>query len=247
MQQTVIIKELLYYLGKTIDFFLPFHCILCSSLTNRQQEICEPCYRELPWIAQHCERCASPLTTNAFSCGHCLNRKLYYDCTHALFQYQKPISSLLLALKFKHTLSHARILGELLAESIQKRAKPTPDFLVPVPLHPKRIQERGFNQALELGRPVSKMLRIPILFEGIERINPTSAQSSLPAKNRKANVKRAFAVQRNFKGARIAVLDDIVTTGDTVNEFCRILKQNDASSIEIWCIARSILRFDDER
>lgn len=113
-----------------------------------------------------------------------------------------------------------------------------PDLIIPIPLHTSRLRQRGFNQALEIARPISKKLNIPIDTQGICRTKATVAQSSLPAKLRRQNIRQAFTSNRRFDGLKIALLDDVVTTGHTVEECSQLLKQQGAQEIDIWCVAR---------
>ncbi len=149
---------------------------------------------------------------------------------------------MILNLKFKKKLAYARILGELLAEKIRQdwyRSKPLPDLILPIPLYEQRLQERGFNQALELARPLASLLHLPVDTKAAKRIKNTSAQMNLAANQRQSNVKNAFMITSSLRGKKIAVLDDVVTTGSTVTEFSRCLLQHGAQTVEIWCCARA--------
>lgn len=117
--------------------------------------------------------------------------------------------------------------------------QPLPDLIIPIPLHSQRLHERGFNQALEIARPIAKNLAIPIDYQGIKRIKHTLAQSGLSAKARKQNISQAFAAFRDYSGLSIAVIDDVVTTSHTMMEFCRVLKNQGAAHITVWCCARN--------
>jgi ComF family protein len=156
--------------------------------------------------------------------------------------YQPPVTRLIRQLKFSHQLLYARILGELLAEKIRSewyQKKSLPTVIIPIPLHPKRLQTRGFNQALEIARPIAKQLRIPIQTRGISRIKPTLAQATLSQDQRRNNISQAFALSHSVKHQNVAVVDDVVTTGSTLQEFCRLLKKNGAARIDVWCCARA--------
>lgn len=146
-------------------------------------------------------------------------------------------------LKFNHALLNARILGELLAEKIHLwyQQQPLPEFIIPMPLHTKRLKERGFNQALEIARPISSSLGIPIDKTSCQRIKHTFAQATLHADQRQANIKKAFKVTSDLANKHIAVLDDVITTGNTITEFCRTLKKAGAGKIDVWCCARALL------
>ena len=143
-------------------------------------------------------------------------------------------------LKIQHHLYQARALGTLLASRVPiwYANHPLPDLILPVPLHPLRIRERGFNQAVEIARPAARQFGLPLDLRGIRRIKHTAAQSGLNADERSLNLAQAFAATRNYTGLSIAVLDDVVTTGQTMHALCQLLKEHGAQRIEVWCCAR---------
>jgi ComF family protein len=201
--------------------------------------------RELPVLKPGCLSCANVLSLeNSHSfCGECLQKKPPFDITHGLFHYQPPIPKLILDLKFHHALTHARLFGELLAEKIiqewyQENAFPT--AIIPMPLHVSRLKERGFNQALEIARPIAKALNIPLTIHDVVRIRPTLPQATLSADSRKQNVKNAFLIKKSLENQHVAVVDDVITTGNTIREFCRALKKAGAGKISVWCCARRV-------
>jgi ComF family protein len=158
-----------------------------------------------------------------------------------LFPYVTPVIELIIRLKFQRQLSHAQAFGELMCRAISTNwyvHKPLPELIIPVPLHRQRLRERGFNQALEIARPIAKTLAIPVDITGIRRIRDTRAQSGLPAARRKDNIAHAFAAEREYHGSHIAILDDVITTGYTIRELSKELKSRGASRIDIWCCAR---------
>jgi ComF family protein len=142
-------------------------------------------------------------------------------------------------LKFNGRLSHARLLGELLADALAARGSPWPDCIVPVPLHPLRLRERGFNQSLELARAAAHRLRIPLKVEGLKRIRYTTPQTRLDTQARQTNPLGAFMLNHSLRGSRIALIDDVMTTASTVSECARILRTGGVADIEIWIIARA--------
>jgi len=232
-----------HYLKKLSQWWLPHTCILCGNLTHSLQDLCSACKLDLPILTQSCQRCANVLTTNinGLICGQCIHQPPPFDYTHSLFLYQPPVTHLIRQLKFSQKLLHARLLGELLAEKICSewyQNKSLPTVIIPIPLHPKRLQTRGFNQALEIARPIAKQLKLPIITRGFSRIKPTLAQATLPSTERRKNIRQAFAINYKVENQAIAVIDDIVTTGNTIREFCSLLKKNGAARIDVWCCAR---------
>ena len=224
---------------------LPASCVLCAVPTQRALSLCQACEKELPWLKAVCMRCALPLagtyTGDDMLCGHCIQQSVPFAATTALFYYQKPIDSFITALKFNQQLLYARLLGELLAQRLSQRSLDTqwPDSLIPMPLHPKRLRERGFNQALEIARPIAKKFKLPLDIQHCQRIRFTPFQSALPAAERHRNVKNAFQVSPHFKAKYVVIIDDVVTTGHTVTELAYALRRVGVERIEVWCIART--------
>lgn len=225
-------------------WFLPKQCIFCGISLQQDLAICVPCFKDLPILPHHCQVCARFMPTAIqidSPCGACIRRKPIYQKIYALFPYEPPVIHLIIKLKFSQKLSYAQTFGELLAERVLKdwyANSPLPDLILPMPLHANRLRERGFNQAVEIAKPVAKYLNIPLDLTGILRIKATIAQTGLKAKERKSNLHQAFIANRDYHGLKIAVIDDVVTTGSTIESMCKTLKQNGAETIDIWTIAR---------
>lgn len=236
------LKKLDYF--KTIGhWLLPYSCILCNNKSARSQDICENCLDDLPFLTFTCHRCAKPLLQNNpnLICSDCLSQPPPFNRTFALFYYQPPITKLIMNLKFGQSLVNARILGELLAEKIQfnwYKGKPLPEVLIPIPLHHQRLKERGFNQAVEIARPVAKKLDLPIELFICQRIKNTAPQARLPAHQREQNIQDAFRVLGKLDFQHVAILDDVMTTGFTVKQFSSILRRGGIKQIDVWCCAR---------
>lgn len=132
------------------------------------------------------------------------------------------------------------MLGKLLADALATRHSDSlPQAIIPVPLHHKRQRDRGFNQALEIARPVARALKIPLNFKSCHRIRSTMAQSTLNAEKRRANIRGAFKIKEKLNIRHVAIIDDVITTGQTVNELSRMLRQHGVNNIEVWSIARA--------
>lgn len=223
-------------------FLYPNVCLHCNDTGEDGLDLCRRCYQGLPWIAHACKRCALPLPMNSSSvCGACSNRTLYFDHAFAPFQFEQFVREAVYQFKFNNRLNYGKLLAQLLGRYIQKQNLAIPDVLIPVPLHGKRIRRRGFNQALEIARVLNKQINSSISVKDIQRVRETRAQMGLPAKHRHANVKDAFMLQASkspFKGQHVTVVDDVMTTGNTVNEIAKCIKNAGAERIEVWCIAR---------
>jgi ComF family protein len=207
-------------------------CLLCGAETAPEL-LCPACIAELPALPDSCPRCALPSPAGAV-CGSCLNHPPHFDATLALWRYEFPCDRLVQALKYRGRLA----LAGFFARSLASRPMPEVDLVVPMPLHPKRLAERGFNQALEIARH----LRRPIEPRGVLRVKHTPPQTELPYEERAKNVRGAFLCKLDLTGARVAVLDDVMTTGATLNELARALKRAGATRVENFVIARTVSR-----
>lgn len=220
----------------------PARCALCGASGLTRLEICRGCRDDLPWQRRACERCGERLPgadgAAAPVCGRCRRRPPPFDRTRAAFGYEAPVSHLLRELKFRGRLANGRLLGELMAEALAAHPEPRPDLLVPVPLHPARQRRRGFNQAVELARPLAVRLGIPLGASLCRRVRNTAPQSELGARQRHGNVRRAFAVTAHAP-SHVAIVDDVMTSASTVGALATVLRRSGARRIEIWVCARA--------
>jgi ComF family protein len=235
-------QTIFHYLKKPAHGLLPFTCILCHGRSSQTLDLCCACQSELPILPQSCPRCAKIFSSTTLTCGTCLQNPPVFAATYALFSYLPPITKLLMEIKFHQLLVNARLMGELLASAIQQHwyiGQSLPDKIIPVPLHPQRLRERGFNQAVEIGRPIQKKTGIFLDINSCFRIKHTAAQATLKAEKRVDNLKNAFAINQDLTGQHIAILDDVITTGHTVTELSKTLKKAGAKRIDIWACARA--------
>ncbi|MDQ5910401.1 MAG: 2 protein [Pseudomonadota bacterium] len=228
------------WLKRFHDMLLPPTCLLCGAAGYNGRDLCTGCAADLPRNISACSHCALPMSSDSSSrCASCRTQSPLYDRTFAPFRYRPPLDFLIRRLKFNGRLSHARLLGDLFADALAERGGPWPDGVIPVPLHPRRLRERGFNQALELARPAARRLQIPLLTDGLRRVRYTTPQTRLDARARQINPLGAFALGESLSGARIALLDDVMTTSSTVGECARVLRAGGAADIEIWIVGRA--------
>ena len=202
-----------------------------------------PAIAELPVLGRCCALCAATLSDLASPdtvCGHCLAHPPAYDRVFAAFPYTPPISDLICDLKFGKRLHCARLLAALLAARATAQSDLSlPDCLIPIPLHYTRLQQRGFNQSLEIARGLSRRLKLRLDAHCLKRIRASVPQTALPAKQRQQNPKGAFALHHAPR-ARFAVLvDDVMTTGATINEAARVLKKAGVERVEVWIAGRT--------
>lgn len=245
---SICIKAMLkQFLTHVAHWLFPATCLLCNAHSDCEQDLCKACAADLPRLQNTCLQCALPLAVHAavtqLKCGNCLRFAPYYDTTIALWNYQEPVAQLVTHLKFHHQLKYARLLGELLTEELlvrQQQGYVLPEVIIPVPLHVSRLRERGFNQSLEIARFIAKRLQLDIDISSCQRQRATLAQSTIPAAQRKKNMHNAFAVVRPVAAKHVSIIDDVVTTGHTVNEMSKQLRKAGVQRIDIWCCARTI-------
>ena len=228
------------WLGALERLILPPTCLLCGAAGAARLDLCAGCLRDLPRNFSACPRCATPLPLAGIgACVRCRAQPLAFDRAFVPFRYQPPVDVLITRLKFGGRLACARLLGELFVAALAERGNPPPDCIVPVPLHPRRLRERGFNQSLELARAAAHRFGIPLWINGLRRVRHTVPQTQLNARQRQTNPLGAFALNGPLTGTRIALMDDVVTTGSTINECARVLRAGGAADIEIWAIGRA--------
>lgn len=220
---------------KTLPRLLATPCYLCAGLAAQDTGLCAGCHAELPWIGCACLRCGEALPTNTV-CGRCLRQPPAFDSVLAPLYFKDPISRMIHAFKFQGDLTTGRLLAGLLANAINN-AKP--DILLPVPLHPRRLRQRGFNQSLEIARHLGRVHQIPVMPKLLRRIRNTPPQHTQTAAHRRMNIRGAFRVTEELAGAHIAVVDDVLTTGHTAAEIAQVLKRTGAKQVDIWVVARA--------
>ncbi|MFN2334361.1 MAG: ComF family protein [Wenzhouxiangellaceae bacterium] len=215
-------------------------CLVCGRSSDRSQDCCSGCHAELPAVAGHCQRCALILPRTVALCGGCTSRPPAFDLAHAAFAYLAPVAGLVQRFKFGQDLVAGRVLAELMAEQLTGQQACRPDLLIPVPLNWRRQFRRGFNQSELLCRDLSRHFGWLPWLDALQRTRATAAQSELPAGKRSGNVRGAFTVRRLPVGVRhVALIDDVMTTGATLGECARVLKNAGVRRVDAWVIARA--------
>lgn len=219
----------------------PPRCVLCQQPGVRNLDICQQCYQSLPFIEYACSQCALPFQNASDAghvCGRCLKQSSRFDKSLSLMRYEGAAVQLVTRYKFHDRLAYSRLLAELFLERLIIYEKP--QCLIAVPLHVKRLRERGFNQSHELGKMLRAKLGVPLVSDVVERIRETRQQTGLDAKQRRQNIRGAFAVVAPIECQHVALIDDVVTTGSTVNELARVLKKSGVQTVSVWSIARAV-------
>lgn len=223
---------------EALDALLPSHCLLCGARGQGHLSLCVDCAAELPRNKVCCARCALPLAAPAPMCGRCIKRAPPWDAAWVPFRYEWPLGQLETRFKFGGDLAAGRTLSLAWIESAHPAE--LPDAIVPVPLHHSRLRRRGYNQALELAKPLAKALGIPVLRNALQRTRSTVAQTDLTAIQRRRNVRGAFGVRDDAAlPEHVAVLDDVFTTGATLGECARVLKRAGVARVDGWALARA--------
>lgn len=223
------------------SWLFPVDCLYCGGKVVGQLALCNFCQQSLRRNNSACTRCAEPLADSQFQilCGKCLKKAPEYDQVLSPYLYQPPISTLITRFKYHADLGAGYILGKLLADYLQDQQAPLPECIVPVPLHSSRLRQRGFNQSLELSRVLGKHLAVPVLQGACVRHRQTDSQSGLNEKQRKQNIRGAFSTSATLPYQHVAIVDDVMTTGNTANELAKILRKAGAETIQVWSVCRA--------
>lgn len=230
------------WLNRAHFLLYPPTCLLCGARGRTRLDLCNGCLAALPAVVNPCRGCGAPLPSGAGEiCGRCQRRPTRFDSIVVPFHYAHPMDWLVQRLKFQGRLAHARLLGELLARAVTASGLQAPALVLPVPLHSARLRERGFNQAEEIARHVARRLHLSLGSRCLGRHKATAAQMGLPASQRRANVRGAFVINapERIAGCHVALVDDVVTTGSTVDELARALKRSGAARVDVWACARA--------
>jgi ComF family protein len=221
---------------QALSRLLPQDCAVCGQASG-ERLLCAACEADLPHLAGPlCPVCALPAPEGA-ACGACQASPPHFDASIAAFRYAFPVEHLVQGLKYRHRLPLA---GWLAGALIPRIGSARVDCILPLPLSAQRMKERGFNQAQEIARPLARQLGLPLISDACVRVRDGAPQASLPWKERQASIRHAFECRIDLTGKTIAVVDDVMTTGATLNEFARTLKRHGAARIENWVVARTL-------
>nr|WP_175229409.1 ComF family protein [Paraburkholderia humisilvae] len=230
-----------------VQCLLPNLCALCGNMSHNT--LCDGCDAAYWNEARlRCAICAFPLTGSSrragaarYQCAACRAEPPPFDATFALADYRAPLDALALGLKFRARLMLAREFATRLAALAADAPDltPLPDIIAPVPLASGRLVERGYNQAWEIARPFAKALRVPADATLIRRVVETAPQSTLDLNARRQNVGRAFAVTKPLHGLHVALVDDVMTTGATLEALARTLKAAGARRVTNFVVLRT--------
>lgn len=223
-------------LAAALPWLFALRCVVCGGSGGSGRDLCAACHAGLPWQGHACLRCALPLP-QAGVCGSCLQHPPPLDETRATFDYAFPLDRLLPRLKFHGDFAAGRVLAQAMAERCA--LLPRPEAIVPIPLHRARLRQRGYDQALELAKPLAHALQLPLLANALQRRKTTTAQSRLDAAARQRNLRDAFVVARSEAlPAHVVLVDDVMTTGATLHAAARALHKAGVQRVDAWVCAR---------
>lgn len=231
-----------------LNLLFPSHCLLCGTANNLCSglSLCEACSGDLQHNNHTCSLCAAPLTTTEQSltddvCARCTQKTPVYDQLWAAFCYAQPLEWMIQQLKFSARLNFAPLLSTLMSYELPSDfyTQTPPDAIIPMPLHPRRLKQRGFNQSLLLAKPLAKQLRLPIDTESCKRTVNTEHQTGKNASQRQKNIKGAFTFENKNNYQHVVIFDDVVTTGSTVSELSKTIKRAGVNRVDVWCLARA--------
>ena len=214
-------------------------CLVCAESGHAGLDLCVDCRAALPWNHQACRQCGLPLPDDGSDCGRCREATPPYTRTQSALRYAFPIDRLLPRFKFHGDLAAGAVLATLMHWALDPAD--FPQLLIPVPLHPARLRQRGYDQALELTKALSRECRLPLCGNRLRRVRATEPQTELGAEARQRNVRRAFGLRAGPPlPAHVALVDDVMTTGATVSECAETLLDAGVDRVDIWTIARAL-------
>jgi ComF family protein len=225
-------------IARLLGALWPPRCMACGERGEGARDLCPDCADALPWLGTACPSCALPLPTPAAACGGCLQAPPPLARVHAAFVYARPLDRLLPRLKFHGDLTAGRLLSQLMAQACA--GAPRPDAIVPIPLLAARLRRRGYDQALELARPLARQFGLPLRGELLRRRKATAPQSEqASATDRQRNLRDAFHVPAGMAlPAHVALVDDVMTTGATLHAAAKALRRAGVQRVDAWVCAR---------
>lgn len=243
-----------------LAFLFPPACVLCGEALSVvyqhrphvqpaiAQRLCEGCYTDLSFNRYACSRCAIPLPADYAAkspqhsvCADCLQQSPPFHHSLSAFVYGQPLEWMIRQFKFNAQLMYVPLFAELWLDYLRRQPdlEPWPDVLLPMPLHPARLRQRGFNQSGLLAGYLSKALQIPLNTQDCRRIRDTPHQTGKSARQRRRNIKGAFQFVNQHAYRHLAIVDDVVTTGSSVSELARQLKRAGVARVDVWSLARA--------
>ena len=227
-------------LAQLKNWLFPDTCYSCAEeLQQESSSFCTDCLASLPYLDEACHRCGEPLFHGDSACGKCISRQPTFDQCFCPFIYEDPIKKKIQELKFSDYPKNLAMIADLFLQELDAKKIAIPEAVISVPMHPKKLRGRGFNQSYELAKAIAKRLDIPLLYDHIQKSKDTPKQTSQTFKQRRKNLFKSFRAVKKIEHQHVAIVDDVVTTGATAEEISKILKKNGVDYIQVWGIART--------
>lgn len=232
----------MYNMMNLFHSVFPAECLLCGlkfhQISVPDEYFCRRCRPTLPYITTACRVCAAVITRTGV-CGRCLSSPPYFDASLSVFEFAQPISEIIHKFKYRQQFHLGKILSVELGRTILSLDEPLPEMIIPVPLHKKRLRQRGYNQSAMIARHLSKILKIPHKNNYLSRKKYSPPQIQLSAAQRRRAVSNAFVTNLPRRYRRIALVDDVVTTTHTANQAAKALKRAGNNHVTVWSLARN--------
>ncbi|PXF32025.1 hypothetical protein WH50_06770 [Pokkaliibacter plantistimulans] len=219
-----------------------YPCVLCRSHPRPPTGLlCTGCQQDMPFNQPACLGCSLPLEAQSATglCGQCLKQAPLYNRVWSPWRYETPLPYLISRWKYQADFSAGRLLASLMLGAWQEAGLQPPEVLLPVPMHRQRLQQRGFNHSLWLAQYLSRHLQIKVDTHYLQRTQATATQQGLSARARRRNLRSAFALRGNPGYRHVAVIDDVMTTGATANAIAALLRSQQITRLQLWCLART--------
>jgi ComF family protein len=233
-----------HYISQLTYALFPGRCIVCDDPSDRPVDLCVRCEHSLSIISIYCKTCGLPTTAASTYCGSCSSQAYPYYRSLSLLNYDKLTAKLIYQLKYGNNFATIKVLSHLFSQHLkQQYTEALPQLIIPVPLHWRRLHKRGYNQAQLIAKTISKQLNIKITNHSCRRIRATPAQQNLNRMQRKNNIRGAFT-SKPLKGVfHVAIIDDVITTGETIGELTRSLQRRQPGlRVDAWSLARTPLK-----
>lgn len=239
--QPEAINRVYGFFDRTLARVFPPRCLLCLDPGQAPAlDLCAACQADLARDLPACTGCAKRLPQpDTFLCGECLARPRAFDAAFAPYLYRHPVDWMVHRMKYAGEIAAARVFGTLLGSLVRSSHMLHVQALLPVPLHRAREARRGYNQAMEIARYAGRELDLPVAFDACRRTRDTLPQAGLDGAARRHNLRGAFALTRPPAFSRVAIVDDVLTTGSTVDELAALLKAAGVQWVEVWAVARA--------
>ncbi|MFQ3323511.1 MAG: ComF family protein [Pseudomonadales bacterium] len=233
-----------YYISQLTYALFPGRCIVCDKASSRALDLCSGCENSLSIIDIYCRTCGLPTSSPATHCGSCIKHTQPFHRSLSLLSYDELAAKLIHQLKYNNSFATIKVLGDLFSQHITAYYKEAlPQLIIPVPLHWLRLHNRSYNQAQLTAKYLGKQLGIKTSNHSCRRIKATPAQQNLNRAQRKKNIRGAFKSKQLQNISHVAIIDDVITTGETVGELTRSLQQHHPGlRVDVWSLARTPLK-----